>query len=98
MKTSTIGKVLKTNRLLVLVLEYIQLRGEQLLIEQAPRFKQDITYDEAWLYCATLTHNNNYDWRLPTHKEYMNCEHIVGWFKDRDSWGDFPIIPVRDKQ
>lgn len=59
---------------------------------EAPRFNQDITYDEAWLYCATCTHNDKYDWRLPTYKEYMNNEYILGC---RDSWGKYPVTPVR---
>ena len=68
---------------------------ENQMIEQAPRFNRDLTYDEAWLYCATLTLNNQHDWRLPTHKEYMNNEYILGWFKHRDSWGKYPVTPVR---
>lgn len=65
------------------------------MIEQAPRFNQDITYDEAWLYCATLTYYNKHDWRLPTHKEYMNNEYILGWFKHRESQLNYPVTPVR---
>ena len=66
------------------------------MIEKAPVSSRELSIEEAFLYTITCTHNNKNDWRLPTHKEYMNCEHIVGWFKHRDSWGKYPVTPVRD--
>ena len=32
------------------------------MIEQAPRSPL-LSYDEAWLYMATCTHNNKHDWK-----------------------------------
>jgi len=34
------------------------------------------SFDNAWLYCATLTYNNNYDWRIPTEEEFYDYEAI----------------------
>ena len=69
----------------------------------APR----LTYDQAWLYTATLTHNNKHDWRLPTFTEasdnqwWITQEHrSLGWM-NRDSRANNPTtlhyraIPVR---
>jgi len=41
--------------------------------EIAPRDKwlAETPYDQGAMYCATLTHDNKYDWRLPT-KEELN--------------------------
>lgn len=46
------------------------------MIEVAPILKDHLIYDEAWLYCATLTYNSKYDWRMPTSDEYDNCDEI----------------------
>lgn len=35
------------------------------MIEEAPN-SPPLTYDEADLYCMTLTYNGHYDWRLYT--------------------------------
>jgi hypothetical protein len=51
-----------------------------------------ITCDEAWLYCATLTHNNKYDWRMPTVSERKDIG-LFDW--DRDN-SIYLMIPVRD--
>jgi hypothetical protein len=40
------------------------------MIERAPRSTTRLTLDEAWLYTITLTHDNKYDWRLPTAQEF----------------------------
>jgi hypothetical protein len=37
-----------------------------MLIEKAEKSKKKFLYDDAWLYCATLTQGNKYDWRIPT--------------------------------
>ena len=46
------------------------------MIELAPVLDKWYTYDTAWLYCATLTHNNKYDWRLPSLDEYNDYDEI----------------------
>jgi len=56
------------------------------------------TYDEAWLYCATLTHNGKYNWRIPTENEYLDYE-IDGWLdEEKDDYVLWPqqVTPVRD--
>ena len=40
-----------------------------MLIEKAEHNKTKFSYDIAWLYCATLTQGNKYDWRIPTFTE-----------------------------
>jgi hypothetical protein len=39
------------------------------MIEFGPELLRVLTYDEAWLYCVTLTHNGYRDWRIPTPEE-----------------------------
>ena len=52
------------------------------MIELAP-ISPELGFDEAWLYCVTLTYNNKYDWRMPTSDEYDNCDEIdYGWVDD----------------
>jgi hypothetical protein len=46
------------------------------MIEFGPELLRVLTYDEAWLYCATLTHNNKYDWRIPTDYEFTYNDEI----------------------
>lgn len=41
------------------------------MIEIAPQAIERMNFDTAWLYCATLTYDNKYDWRLPTMYEVM---------------------------
>jgi hypothetical protein len=76
------------------------------MIEHADESPHKITCDEAWLYCATLTHNNKYDWRMPTYDERMKLEFFDIWdivdYIDRPNaaWLNYNatcfIIPVRD--
>ena len=40
------------------------------MIEQAPTKRHYFTYDDAWLYCATLKYKKKYDWRVPTDDEH----------------------------
>lgn len=69
----------------------------------APR----LTYEQAWLYTATLTHDHHFDWRLPTFTEasenqwWITTEHrSLGWMI-QDSRSNNPTvlhyraIPVR---
>jgi hypothetical protein len=46
------------------------------MLEIAPILNEYLNYDEAWLYCATCTHDNKYDWRIPTHDEYEDIDRI----------------------
>ena len=50
-----------------------------------------LSYDDAWLYIATCTHNNKYDWRFPTIADDITAVQslvgIHGWFY---------VTPVRD--
>ena len=45
------------------------------MIEIAP-LSDKMSYDEAWLYCATLTYKNKYDWRIPADAEFTYNEEI----------------------
>lgn len=69
------------------------------MIEFAPEAIERVEYDEAWLYCVTCTHDNHYDWRLPTYKEYNRSTFIRTWYEDRpdDKLPDRHVIPVRTK-
>lgn len=54
------------------------------MIEIAPKeLHLAFLWDEAWLYCITLTHDNKHDWRMPieTDATYNRC--IV------ESWIDY---------
>jgi hypothetical protein len=51
------------------------------MIELAPQPKERMNFDTAWLYCATLTYKNKYDWRIPTNAEVRYNEEI-----DEDSF------------
>lgn len=67
-------------------------------IEIGPRPNDELSFDEAWLYCACLFHNGCSDWRFPTDDEYMNNS-IIDY--DSFSQGDILdernyITPVRD--
>lgn len=57
------------------------------MIEFAPR-SPFLVYDEAWLYMATCTHNNKYDWYGVKDDQTIT----------NNSSGKISIIPVRDKQ
>jgi hypothetical protein len=39
------------------------------MLEFGPELLKVLTYDTAWLYCATLEHNGHNDWRIPTARE-----------------------------
>ena len=72
------------------------------MIELAPYIGRELTYDEAWLYCATLDFKNHRDWRMPTRAEYEHHDSIyaTAWHDGRMHRGanfDFKHItqPVR---
>lgn len=66
------------------------------MIEIAP-LSDKMSYDEAWLYCATLTHNNKYDWRIPTDYEFTYNDEIdeEAVYELRPSY--WRVQPVRTK-
>jgi len=55
----------------------------------APESKNQLTLDEAWLYCVCLYHNGYSDWRMPTYPEYLS----IGWLPDncwdQTDWNNF---------
>jgi hypothetical protein len=67
-------------------------------IEIGPRSKDNISFDEAWLYCACLFHNDRSDWRLPTADEYMNHSGVhYDSFSEGDTFDELNYVtPVRD--
>ena len=70
-------------------------------IEIGPRVSTPIHYDEALLYCMTLSHNGYYDWRLPFAREAIFesaiwvDENAVLYPKSHP-YAKYPTIPVRD--
>lgn len=70
-------------------------------IEVGPRIYNRITYDEALLYCMTLSFKGYYDWRLPSDSETI-FEFEVVWIDDNDRYVKqyptvtYPVTPVRD--
>jgi hypothetical protein len=77
------------------------------MIEFGPK-SPALAFDEAWLYCATLTHNNKYDWRMTNYDEYYdsNMNEIMygyGWVDDgsihEEELAVFidSVMPVRTK-
>lgn len=71
------------------------------MIEIAPLLEHKMDYDGAWLYCATLTYNNKYDWRIPTDDEFTYNEEIDEQSFDQSDDGRYrrqlhrPVNPVR---
>jgi hypothetical protein len=75
------------------------------MIEYGLKLEDVVAYDTAWLYCATLTHNNHYDWRLPTSDEWykffrdepteVNYSRV--WYQDRITPYQWFCLPVRTK-
>jgi hypothetical protein len=49
------------------------------MIEQAP-ISPPLMYDEAELYTYTCTHDNKYDWRMPTQHEWNRTAGMRGWY------------------
>jgi len=76
------------------------------MIELAPRLEKDVDYDTAWLYHATCTHDDKYNWRLLTKNEYYFDDRFkVGgyngnagvWYEDRITPYQWYCLPVRTK-
>ena len=81
--------------------------SERLMIKYGPTSTELLSHDDAWLYCATLTHENKYDWRMPNRLEHTSIPPST-WFDGRFSHLDqisrntdirrmkLGITPVRD--
>lgn len=71
------------------------------MLEAAPMSDQEMTYEEAILYCQFLKYNEHSDWRLPTKDEYFTEDEIVtgcwntGWYNDVMT-GRRTVCPVRE--
>jgi hypothetical protein len=67
------------------------------MLELAPRTLERMDYDEAMLYCYTCTHNDCYDWRIPTADEYKSSRCVLSWHETRYKFLDpeYHVIPVR---
>lgn len=71
------------------------------MIELAPILENEMTYNEAILYCQFLEYKGYSDWRLPTKDEYFAEDEIVtgcwntGWYNDA-MIGSRTVCPVRD--
>jgi hypothetical protein len=50
------------------------------MIDQAP-ISPPLMYDEAELYTYTCTHDNKYDWRMPTQDEWNRTVGMTGWYE-----------------
>jgi hypothetical protein len=58
------------------------------MIEIAPEELQTylLKWDEAWLYCITLTHDNKYDWRMPTNQDAtQDSRAVMSWIDYGDN-------------
>lgn len=67
------------------------------MIEKAPRTENEMTYEEALLYCQFLEYDGHSDWRLPTEEEYHESDictswHVGTWWSNRRNW---LVTPVR---
>jgi hypothetical protein len=67
------------------------------MIEKAPRSKNEMSYDEALLYCQFLEYDSHRDWRLPTYTEWSDHADIWGWYSgDPEARsGVYRVVPVR---
>lgn len=79
------------------------------MIQAAPPTNDDMTYEEAIVYCQFCTHNGYTDWRLPTWDEccssasniYFRINSKFCWYSDIKRFTFHPhpnrkVIPVRD--
>ena len=67
------------------------------MLKMAEPSPHALSYDDAWLYCATCTDDRYYDWRLPTYNEYQSNQlrNSYGWTEDSDYRGKIRTFPVR---
>lgn len=72
---------------------------EEFGIELAPMSETELTYEEAKMYCFTLTYDGKIGWRLPRYEEYCTIPQLAGWHEQDlvidDGWTR-NVIPVRD--
>ena len=71
------------------------------MIEKAEKNKKKFLYDDAWLYCATLTQDNKYNWRIPTFNEISMYNMDSHWHTKPHQTYSYAgvawyITPVRD--
>jgi hypothetical protein len=71
------------------------------MIERAPQsglIQGKHFRDDSWLYCVTCTHDNKYDWRMPTPDERHHDMSLACRFTDKDLKlvNVIRICPVRD--
>jgi hypothetical protein len=77
--------------------------SERLMIKRGPGSPKRLCHDDAWLYCATLTHENKYDWRMPNRSEHTSIPPST-WFDGRfvahvteyHTSITMPVTPVRE--
>jgi hypothetical protein len=69
------------------------------MIEIGPSLHK-VDYDTAWLYTATLTHKDKYEWRWPTLSDFRHVHNIPNpiWYQGYrlDQLDTRNIYPVRD--
>ena len=70
------------------------------MIEFAPAVTEVMSFNQAWLYCLTLSHDGHKDWRMPDIVDswaYPTFE-LHGWFLDDEHYnqGPYTVTPVRD--
>lgn len=68
------------------------------MIVYAPRSKNEITYEDAILYCTFCDWDGYSNWRLPTWAEYIKGSHIGlnAWYDGSVSQLLWYAVPVRD--
>ena len=73
-------------------------------LEYSQYSKRKMDWDRAWLYCATYTYKDKYNWRLLTVDEFRSDPDVYGWYGTPDlRWRShddkFPAfaLPVRDR-
>ena len=70
------------------------------MIEIAPgEYIKRMPFEDAKLYCFSLSIDGKIGWRLPTTAEYYDNLVITGWRCDEDQyyeWDSKYVTPVRD--
>lgn len=69
------------------------------MLDRAPLMRKVSTFDEAWLFCATLDYKGFSDWRLPTWGDGVNISlPRIYWHSDRNQITNvgYCVLAVRD--
>ena len=72
-------------------------------VELGPVSSSNLTYDQAWLYCITLSHNGHKDWQMPSMGLWLSSHKIQGWASGHEHGNLFSttqhrsVTPVRKK-